>query len=58
MCSVDEVVVIVLHTIPAEVFLQPLSECVDLALGFLERVTVLPAVLLMFFLQGEAGHQQ
>ena len=40
---------LLLHTLPAEAFLQPLSERVDLALGFLERVTVLPVVLLVFF---------
>ena len=48
MRSVNEVVVVVFHTILAEALLQPLSEGEDLALCFLKRITVVTTVLLVF----------
>lgn len=48
MGSVDEVVVVMFNAIFSEAILQSLSECVDLALGFLKRVAIVATMLLTF----------
>ena len=48
MCSVNEVVVVVLHAILSKAILQSLGKFVNLPLGFLKRVAIVSTVLFAF----------
>jgi hypothetical protein len=59
VCTVDDIVVVVLHAILSEALLQPLGEGVDLALGFSKSVTILLTLLLAFLgLEKSVTHGQ